>query len=65
VEPSDALQGLPGVLGVIVEAGGLRQRLAFSPSQTTAATLIADVARRVAVRDLTVAEPSIEDLVRT
>jgi ABC-2 type transport system ATP-binding protein len=39
--------------------------LAFSPSQTTAATLIADVARRVAVRDLTVAEPSIEDLVRT
>jgi ABC-2 type transport system ATP-binding protein len=65
VEPSVALDGLPGVLGVTVEAAGLRQRLAFSPSQTTAATLIAEVARRVAVRDLTVAEPSIEDLVRT
>ncbi len=65
VEPSAALDGLPGVLAVTVEAGGLRQRLAFSPSQTTAATLIADVARRVAVRDLTVTEPSIEDLVRT
>lgn len=45
VEPSAALDGLPGVLGVTVEAAGLRQRLA--------------------VRDLTVAEPSIEDLVRT
>ena len=65
VEPSVALDRLPGVLGVTVEAAGLRQRLAFSPSQTTAATLIAEVARRVAVRDLTVAEPSIEDLVRT
>ncbi|MGH3546745.1 MAG: ABC transporter ATP-binding protein [Pseudonocardiaceae bacterium] len=65
VEPSAALDGLPGVLAVTVEAGGLRQRLAFLPSQTTAATLIADVARRVAVRDLTVTEPSIEDLVRT
>jgi ABC-2 type transport system ATP-binding protein len=53
------------VLGVTVEAAGLRQRLTFSPSQTTAATLIAEVARRAAVRDLTVAEQSIEDLVRT
>ncbi|MGH3784218.1 MAG: methionine ABC transporter ATP-binding protein, partial [Pseudonocardiaceae bacterium] len=65
MEPSAALDGLPGVLAVTVEAGGLRQRLAFSPSHTTAASLIADVARRVAVRDLTVTEPSIEDLVRT
>lgn len=65
VEPSAALDGLPGVLGVTVEAAGLRQRLAFSPSQTTAATLIAEVASRVAVRDLAVTEPSIEDLVRT
>jgi ABC-2 type transport system ATP-binding protein len=65
VEPAAALDGLAGVLGVLVEAGGLRQRLAFSPSQTTAAALIAEVVRRVSVRDLTVAEPSIEDLVRS
>jgi len=65
LEPAVALDGLPGVLGVTVEAGGLRQRLAFSPSQTTAASLIAEVARRVEVRDVTVTEPSIEDLVRT
>jgi ABC-2 type transport system ATP-binding protein len=65
VEPAAALDGLTGVLGATVEAGGLRQRLAFSPSQTTAAALIAEVAGRVAVRDLTVAEPSIEDLVRS
>jgi ABC-2 type transport system ATP-binding protein len=37
----------------------------LSPAQTTAATLIAEVARRVEVRDLTVTGPSIEDLVRT
>jgi hypothetical protein len=30
VEPSAALDGLPGVLGVTVEAAGLRQRLAFA-----------------------------------
>ena len=65
VEPSAALDGLPGVLGVTVEVAGLRQRLVLSPSQATAATLIAEVASRVAVRDLTLAEPSIEDLVRT
>jgi ABC-2 type transport system ATP-binding protein len=52
------------VLDVIVEANGLRQQLAFSAEQTSAAELIAAVVARVAVRDLQVVEPSIEDVVR-
>ena len=47
-----------------VEAGGLRQRLTFRSDGTSAAALIAAVAERVAVRDLAVAEPAIEDVVR-
>ncbi len=64
-EPSAALDGLPGVLDVTVEAGGLRQHLAFSADHTSAADLIAAVVSQVAVRDLQVVEPSIEDVVRT
>jgi ABC-2 type transport system ATP-binding protein len=63
--PGAALGGLPGVLDVTVEANGLRQHLAFSAEQTSAAELIAAVVARVAVRDLFVVEPSIEDVVRT
>jgi ABC-2 type transport system ATP-binding protein len=68
VRPVAPLAGLPGVDAVAVEAGGLRQRLRFRSSATTATTaaeLIGAVTARVEVRDLTVAEPSIEDLVRT
>jgi ABC-2 type transport system ATP-binding protein len=65
VEPGPALAGLPGVDDVAVEAGGLRQRLRFRPAATTAAELIREVTALVEVRDLTVAEPSIEDMVRT
>ncbi|MGH3755388.1 MAG: methionine ABC transporter ATP-binding protein, partial [Pseudonocardiaceae bacterium] len=63
--PHAALTGLPGVLDVTVEADGLRQQLAFSANQTSAAELIAAVVAQVAVRDLFVVEPSIEDVVRT
>jgi ABC-2 type transport system ATP-binding protein len=62
--PAAALEGLPGVSEVTVQAGGLRQRLVFCTEQTTAAALIAAVAERVTVRDLAVAEPAIEDVVR-
>lgn len=62
--PTPALHGLPGVESVTVQAGGLRQHLVFSTERTTAAALIAAVADRVAVRDLAVAEPAIEDVVR-
>jgi ABC-2 type transport system ATP-binding protein len=64
-EPAAPLHGLLGVREVRVEADGLRQRLAFAPADTTAAALIAAVAARVELRDVTVVEPSIEDLVRT
>jgi ABC-2 type transport system ATP-binding protein len=64
-QPHAALDGLPGVLDVTVEANGLRQQLAFSAEQTSASQLIAAVVARVAVRDLQVVEPSIEDVVRT
>jgi ABC-2 type transport system ATP-binding protein len=64
-QPAAALDGLPGVLDVTVEAGGLRQQLAFSAEHTSAAELIAAVVSRVAVRDLFVLEPSIEDVIRT
>ncbi len=63
-EPAPALDGLAGVTRVEVAAQGLRQRLEFGRG-TSAADLIAEVARRVPVRDVSVDEPSIEDLVRT
>jgi ABC-2 type transport system ATP-binding protein len=47
------------------ELDGLRQRLAFAPDATTAARVLADVAAQVEVRDLTLEEPAIEDIVRT
>jgi ABC-2 type transport system ATP-binding protein len=47
------------------ELGGLRQRLAFSPQETTAAKVLAAVSALVEVRDLTLEEPAIEDVVRT
>jgi ABC-2 type transport system ATP-binding protein len=47
-----------------VEGDGLRQRLAFSPRATTAAAVLAAVARLAEVRDLSVEEPEAEDVVR-
>ena len=63
--PAPPLTGLPGVHDVAVEVGGLRQRLAFAPADTSAAAVIAAVAARTELRDVAVVEPSIEDLVRT
>jgi ABC-2 type transport system ATP-binding protein len=42
----------------------MRQHLAFRPDDTTAADVVAAVAARVPLRDLTVTEPDIEDVVR-
>jgi ABC-2 type transport system ATP-binding protein len=47
------------------ELGGQRQRLAFSPQQTTAARVLAEVTAKTEVIDLTLEEPAIEDIVRT
>lgn len=61
--PAPDLDGLPGVLTALAEAGGLRRRFTFDPT-TSAAELIAAVTQRVEIRDVTIREPSIEDLVR-
>jgi len=60
----DGATGLPGVTGSRVEADGMRRRYTFGPA-TSAASLVAEVARRAEIRDIAVHEPSIEDLVRT
>ena len=63
-EPTRPLDAVPGTQLVGVEAGGLRQRLAFSPEATTAAAVLAEVSAVAAVRDLSIEEPDIEDVVR-
>ncbi|GAA2091797.1 ATP-binding cassette domain-containing protein [Microlunatus panaciterrae] len=47
------------------ELNGVRQRLSFSPEENTAARVLAAVSSQVEVRDLTLEEPAIEDIVRT
>lgn len=64
IEAGPDLDQVPGTELVGVEAGGLRQRLAFAPGQTTAAQVLAAVAERAVVRDLAIEEPDIEDVVR-
>ncbi len=63
-EPCDPLEGVVGTELIGWEAGGLRQRLAFSPERTTAAAVFAAVSERAPVRDLGIVEPDIEDVVR-
>jgi viologen exporter family transport system ATP-binding protein len=48
----------------VVKVDGPRQWLRFRRDDTTAAELIADVAARYQLRDLTLEEPAIEDIVR-
>jgi viologen exporter family transport system ATP-binding protein len=64
VEPGPPLTDVPGTTLRAVEADGLRQHLAFRAEETTAAAVVAAVSARVELRDLTVAEPDIEDVVR-
>lgn len=47
-----------------VEAEGLRQRFAFSAEETTAAAVLAGVSAHAEVRDLSVEEPDIADVLR-
>ena len=49
---------------VASEADGLRQRLAFDAEPTTAADGARRRVRAAEVRDLTIEEPDIEDVVR-
>ncbi|GAA1278688.1 ABC transporter ATP-binding protein [Saccharothrix xinjiangensis] len=63
-EPVPALAGLPGVTSARSELNGLRHHLVFRRAETTAAALIAAVAARAAVHDISVGEPEIDDVVR-
>ena len=56
---------MPGTEHLGSELDGVRQRLAFSPGTTTAAQVLAGVSAQAEVRDLTLEEPAIEDVVRT
>ena len=47
-----------------MKVDGPRQWLRFRRDATTAAELIAEVAERYPLRDLTLEEPAIEDIVR-
>ncbi|MFV0308183.1 MAG: ATP-binding cassette domain-containing protein [Desertimonas sp.] len=62
--PTADLDGLHAARFVASEADGLRQSLAFDPGATSAAAVLAEVAAHAEVRDLSIAEPDIEDVVR-
>ncbi|GAB2614828.1 ABC transporter ATP-binding protein [Pseudactinotalea suaedae] len=62
-EPTPPLADLPGTRLLATEHDGLRQRLALLPGSTAAAVL-AEVAGRAPLRDLTIEEPDVEDVVR-
>ncbi|MBH0777054.1 ATP-binding cassette domain-containing protein [Nocardia sp. NEAU-351] len=64
-EPTPDLTDLPCAAQFLASEGdGMRQRLAFDAEQTTAARLLAAVSDRAVVRDLSIEEPEIEDVVR-
>jgi len=63
-QPTDDLTGIPQTEHLGSQGHGLRQRLAFDAEHTTAPTVLAAVSARVEVRDLSIEEPDIEDVVR-
>jgi viologen exporter family transport system ATP-binding protein len=63
-EPDRILDDVPGAKLIGVEADGLRQRLTFTPGSIPASRVLADVASRVGVRNLTLEEPDLDDLIR-
>ncbi|WP_433734726.1 ABC transporter ATP-binding protein [Nocardia sp. CA-129566] len=64
VEPTRNLDDLPRTELLASEGNGMRQRLAFDAEATTAAQVLAAVSDRAEVRDLSIEEPDIEDVVR-
>lgn len=63
-EPTDDLVGVPGTTHLGSESRGLQQRFAFDAEQITAAQALAAVSEQAEVRDLSIEEPDIEDVVR-
>jgi ABC-2 type transport system ATP-binding protein len=61
--PAAELRGVPGAELVGSEGDGVRQRLRLEPG-TTAAAVISAVAARAPLRDVTIEEPDIEEVVR-
>ena len=62
--PTPDLHDVPGASLVQSESDGLRQRLSFDSGATTVAAVLSHVSSRHEVRDLTIEEPDIEDVVR-
>ena len=62
--PVTRLPAVPGATPLGSEGDGLRHRLAFDPDATTAAAVLAGLTGTVEVRDLSIEEPQIEDIVR-
>ncbi len=58
------LRDIAGTRLVASESGGMRQSFAFDAEQTTAAEVLGRVQEQATVRDLTIREPEIEDVVR-
>ena len=64
VEPQEPIE-VPSATNVGSELNGARQQFSFAPDETTAAKVLAEVTSIAEVRDLTLSEPAIEDIVRT
>lgn len=64
LEPVAALPMLPGVTLLGVDGHGIRHRLAIDPTVTTAGAVLAGISASAQVRDLSIAEPDIEDVVK-
>lgn len=62
--PREHLDLPPGAELAAVEAEGIRHRIRFHGAQLTVPALLAAISEQVAVRDLSLSEPAIEDLVR-
>jgi ABC-2 type transport system ATP-binding protein len=62
--PTRDLVDVPQTQHLESEADGLRQRLAFDPAVTTAAGVLAAIGAIAEVKDLSIDEPDIEDVVR-
>lgn len=62
--PGPDLVDVPGATHLGSEGGGLRQRFTFDAERTTVARVLTDVSARAEVRDLSIEEPDIEDVVR-
>ena len=63
-EPVADLGAVPSAQTLGAEGGGLRHRYAFDPETTTVPALLAVLSQRATIRDLSIEEPEIEDVVR-